>query len=223
MEPSDTRADGDVFNAPECQVVEVPPALSGLPDVETEFISKTGKTTTFRPFRTGVAAGIFFREVVEASLRMGDVDRTRELVMEALRTRSTVDDPGDAAVALTSALLRDRGAGIDLHVRGVEMDFDDDTLGYCSMNAEGLIHSEAANKGRLEERIRFLEAQLQQERVDLRLFRIGAGGLVAAVVSLTSWWLLGVAVPFHHVFAALALPVSIGVLAMAVLTRPSEE
>lgn len=77
-------------------------------------------------------------------------------------------------------------------------------------------------KRRLESRIRFLESQLQSDRLDLRLYRIGAYVFLLAVTSILMKAFAGVSVPFEIHFAWLAVPASIGVMIMAFLFRRSQ-
>lgn len=79
----------------------------------------------------------------------------------------------------------------------------------------------AENK-KLRERLRFLEAQLQSDRPYLHLYKIGAGGLFASVISIAIWVFTKIGAPLHPVFAAFAIPASIGAMAMAFLVRRGE-
>lgn len=69
----------------------------------------------------------------------------------------------------------------------------------------------------LDAKVQFLEHQLRSQRIDLQLFRFGGGGFLVAVGSLLLWVFTGIGVPFHPVFAALAVPASVGTMVMAFL------
>lgn len=71
----------------------------------------------------------------------------------------------------------------------------------------------------LQARIRFLEAQLQADNPYIRLYKFGGLSLIVAVVSLLSWAVMGVGVPFNPIFALMVVPVAIGVMVMAFLVR----
>jgi hypothetical protein len=73
---------------------------------------------------------------------------------------------------------------------------------------------------RLQERIHFLQSQLQSQKPHLRLYRFGAGSLFVAVISLVVWLLTGTGIPFHPIFAAGVIPASLGVIVMGFLIRP---
>lgn len=75
----------------------------------------------------------------------------------------------------------------------------------------------------LRERIRFLEAQLESQSPYLQLYRLGAGGLFVAVISIVIWLLTGTGIPFHPLFAAGVIPASLGVIAMAFLVRTHKQ
>jgi hypothetical protein len=77
----------------------------------------------------------------------------------------------------------------------------------------------AASAATLRLRIEFLEQQLAADKLHLRLYRLGAGAAVCSVFSLAVWVFTGVGAPFHPVFAALSLPVAMGVVGMAFLVR----
>jgi hypothetical protein len=73
---------------------------------------------------------------------------------------------------------------------------------------------------KLYERIRFLEAQLQRDtRFPLQLYKLGGASLIVGAISLIVWAATGIGVPFHPVFAATVIPVSIGVMVMAFLLK----
>ncbi len=88
---------------------------------------------------------------------------------------------------------------------------------------ERAIESAESDKSKLEEKIRFLHHQLQSDKLHLQLYRYGAGGFLVSSLSLLVWVFTGVAAPFHPTFAALAIPVSIGVMAMGFLVRREEQ
>jgi hypothetical protein len=71
----------------------------------------------------------------------------------------------------------------------------------------------------LQARVRFLEAQLGTDRPYLQLYKLGGVSLLVAVISLIGWAITGIGVPFHPVFAAMVIPVAVGVLAMAFFLR----
>ena len=71
----------------------------------------------------------------------------------------------------------------------------------------------------LENRIRFLESQLEAQLPYRQLYRLGAGSLFVAVISVVIWLLTGTGIPFHPIFAAGVIPTSLGVIAMAFLVR----
>jgi hypothetical protein len=72
----------------------------------------------------------------------------------------------------------------------------------------------------LERKIAFLEMQLESNRPYLQLYRLGAGSLFVAFLSLAVWLLTGTGIPFHPIFAIGVIPAAIGVIAMAFLIRP---
>jgi len=74
-------------------------------------------------------------------------------------------------------------------------------------------------KDNLQMKIRLLENQLQCDRSYLQLFRLGAASLLVSLLSILFWWITGVGAPFHPVFAAVVLPVSVGLMAMAFLIK----
>ncbi len=78
---------------------------------------------------------------------------------------------------------------------------------------------ENAERSHLEARIRFLENQLRDDRYDLRLYWFGAGSFLLAVTSLLMWKFTGTATPLNPTFAIMAVPTSLGVMAMAFLFR----
>jgi hypothetical protein len=80
---------------------------------------------------------------------------------------------------------------------------------------EQVEHENAA----LRATVRFLEAQLGTDRPYAQLYKLGAGSLFVAVISLVFWGLTGIGAPFHPIFAAAALPASVGIIAMAFLVR----
>jgi hypothetical protein len=71
----------------------------------------------------------------------------------------------------------------------------------------------------LENRVKFLEAQLESQAPHLQLYRLGAGSLLVAVVSIVVWLLTGTGIPFHPIFATGVIIASLGVIAMAFLVR----
>lgn len=71
----------------------------------------------------------------------------------------------------------------------------------------------------LQARIRFLETQLYADQPYLRLYRVGGLSLFAALISLLSWVVLGIGVPFHPIFAVMTIPVAIGIVIMAFAVR----
>jgi uncharacterized membrane protein (DUF485 family) len=79
------------------------------------------------------------------------------------------------------------------------------------------VEQDSPNVGvaQLQARVRFLEAQLRADAPYLRLYKFGAISLGLAIVSLIGWAITGIGVPFHPVFAAMAIPVAIGVIVMA--------
>jgi hypothetical protein len=72
----------------------------------------------------------------------------------------------------------------------------------------------------LEKKVKFLESQLHCDRPYLQLYRLGAGGFLAAIISLVMWVAAGVGIPFHPIFAAGVIPLSIAIIVMAFLIRP---
>jgi hypothetical protein len=76
---------------------------------------------------------------------------------------------------------------------------------------------------KLEDRIKFLEAQLQSQKPYSQLYRLGAGSLFVSVISLLVWLLTGTGIPFHPIFAAGVVPVSICVIVMAFSVRPKKQ
>ena len=74
----------------------------------------------------------------------------------------------------------------------------------------------------LQQRVRFLEAQLEADRPYLRLYRLGAGSLFVAILSLVVWLLTGAGMPFHPIFAAVVIPAAMGIIGMAFLLRTSK-
>ncbi len=73
----------------------------------------------------------------------------------------------------------------------------------------------------LQEKVKFLEAQLESQMPHLQLYRLGAGSLFVAVISIIVWLMTGTGIPFHPIFAAGVIPASLGVIAIAFLIRPS--
>jgi hypothetical protein len=71
----------------------------------------------------------------------------------------------------------------------------------------------------LHTKVRFLEMQLQADRPYAQLYKLGAGSLFVAVISLVFWGLTGIGAPFHPIFALAAVPVSVGLIGMAFLVR----
>lgn len=71
----------------------------------------------------------------------------------------------------------------------------------------------------LQAKVRFLEAQLRADLPYLQVYRFGGASLLMAIVSLAVWAVTGVGVPFHPVFAAMVVPVAIGVMVMAFFLR----
>jgi hypothetical protein len=86
----------------------------------------------------------------------------------------------------------------------------------------GVLHEHSSTKTiELAEKVHFLESQLQCDRPYLQLYRLGAGGLLGAVTSLVVWVITGIGIPFHPMFAAGVIPLSIAVIVMAFLIRPT--
>lgn len=79
----------------------------------------------------------------------------------------------------------------------------------------------ATNK--LSMKVSLLQAELESRRPDLRLYRIGAGGLFGSLMSLLTWGLTGVAVPFQQTFAAGFSVVCAGVIVMAFWIRKTSD
>jgi hypothetical protein len=77
----------------------------------------------------------------------------------------------------------------------------------------GTVHDQ--EKEDLKMKIELLENQLLCDRSHLQLFRLGAASLLISLLSILFWWRTGVGAPFHPVFAAVAVPVSAGLMAMA--------
>jgi len=71
----------------------------------------------------------------------------------------------------------------------------------------------------LETKIQLLEHQLQCDRSHLQLFRLGAASLLISLLSILFWRITGVGAPLHPVFAAVVVPISAGLMAMAFLIR----
>jgi hypothetical protein len=76
-----------------------------------------------------------------------------------------------------------------------------------------------ATKIELQEKVRFLEAELRADRPYSQLYKLGAGGLFVAVISLVFWIITGIGAPFHPIFSAAVIPVSLGLIVMAFLIR----
>jgi hypothetical protein len=74
---------------------------------------------------------------------------------------------------------------------------------------------------KLQEKVKFLEMQLESDAPHLQLYRLGAGFVLMSVVSVVAWLLTGVGIPFHPLFAAIVTPAAAGVIAMAFLVRRS--
>ena len=87
---------------------------------------------------------------------------------------------------------------------------------------QGLSHEPTVELRRLEEKVKFLEAQLHSQMPYLQLYRLGAGSLFVAIISIVIWLLTGTGIPFHPVFAAGVIPAALGVIAMAFLVRPAK-
>jgi hypothetical protein len=73
----------------------------------------------------------------------------------------------------------------------------------------------------LEQKISFLETQLEAHRPYLQLYRLGAGSLFVAALSIAMWLFAGVGIPLHPIFAVGVIPAALGVIAMAFLIRPA--
>jgi hypothetical protein len=71
----------------------------------------------------------------------------------------------------------------------------------------------------LQDRVKFLEAQLRSTLPYLQMYKFGAGSLLVAVISLLVWVVTGAGVPFHPVFAVMVIPAAIGLMVMAFLVR----
>jgi uncharacterized membrane protein YqjE len=71
----------------------------------------------------------------------------------------------------------------------------------------------------LQTRLRLLEVQLQSQKPHLQLYRIGASTLLVSVASLVSWGMMGIAAPFHPIFALVVAPASVAIVAMAYLVK----
>ena len=84
-------------------------------------------------------------------------------------------------------------------------------------------HESKADPRKLEEKVRFLEAQLESQRPYLQLYRLGAGSLFIAVLSIVIWLITGIGIPFHPIFALGVIPVAIGVIVMAFMIRPAQK
>lgn len=82
-----------------------------------------------------------------------------------------------------------------------------------------LYYLSLAEKIRFEAKIHFLESQLHADRPYAQLYKLGAGSLFVAIISLAFWGLTGIGAPFHPIFAAAVLPASIGIIVMAFLVR----
>jgi hypothetical protein len=80
-----------------------------------------------------------------------------------------------------------------------------------------------AEKNRLEAKVRFLEAELRSDRPYSQLYKLGAGSLFVALISLVFWGLTGIGAPFHPIFAATVAPASIGIVVMAFLVRRNKK
>jgi hypothetical protein len=76
---------------------------------------------------------------------------------------------------------------------------------------------------KLEEKVRFLEAQIKSQRPYLQLYRLGAGSLFVAVLSIVVWLITGIGIPFHPIFALGVIPAAIGVIVMAFLVRSAKK
>jgi hypothetical protein len=88
--------------------------------------------------------------------------------------------------------------------------------------AEHAFATAAENKA-LRDQIAFMETQLRREAFGFQLYKIGAAGFFASVMSLVFWAVTGVGAPFHPVFAGLLTPASAGIMAMGFLVRRSEK
>jgi hypothetical protein len=84
----------------------------------------------------------------------------------------------------------------------------------------GTLHDK--EKDDLKLKIELLEHQLQCDRSHLQLFRLGAASLFISLLSILFWWRTGVGAPFHPVFAAVVMPVSVGLMAMAFLIKSTK-
>jgi hypothetical protein len=71
----------------------------------------------------------------------------------------------------------------------------------------------------LKEKVQFLQHQVRSERLDTQLYRMGAAAFLLSAASLAVWGIAGVAAPLHPVAAALVIPVSAAVMALAFLVK----
>jgi hypothetical protein len=92
-----------------------------------------------------------------------------------------------------------------------------------SINASTGENENRENVTALQQKIRFLEMQLESHRPYLQLYRLGGGSLFVAVLSLVVWLLTGTGIPFHPIFAVGVIPAAIGLIAMAFLIRSSSK
>jgi hypothetical protein len=86
--------------------------------------------------------------------------------------------------------------------------------------SESKFPDESAELRSLKEKACFLEAQLESQRPFLQLYRLGAGCLFVAIISIVIWLITGTGIPFHPIFAAGVIPAALGVIVMAFLIRP---
>lgn len=72
----------------------------------------------------------------------------------------------------------------------------------------------------LQQEVELLKFQLRSASPYKQLYRLGATGLLLAVLSITVWTLTGVGLPFHPVFAFGMVPTCAVIIAIAFLVRP---
>ncbi len=85
-------------------------------------------------------------------------------------------------------------------------------------NAQEIEKLTALNK-ELSKKVDLLKADLRQNAPHLQLYRFGAGAVTLSSISLLSWLISGVSIPFHPVFVITTFPMGIAFMAMAWLTR----
>lgn len=85
----------------------------------------------------------------------------------------------------------------------------------------GIADLRAEREG-LRTTIELLRAELRKNVPHLQLYRFGAGALSLSAFSLLSWWIVGISIPFHPIFATVTIPTALGFMCMAWIAKNTE-